>query len=146
MAMRRCHYCNKAPGDTKDHIVPKALSGPNIQWNYVRSCQPCNGEKADEWPTCPCGVCLLAVEMYLWCKEKSSDIERHWAVAAAKHFQTRLWEERIVRMEWWEDAGWIDNDLYRAKTKARVSLRARRKRELRESYERMTEEWREGSA
>lgn len=115
--MRRCHYCNAARGTTKDHIVPKALGGPNIQWNYVRACQDCNGNKADSWPDCPCGVCALAVEMYLWYKQNEGTHEV--AKEAVKLYRSRLWAERIDRMEWWEDAGWIDSQFYKRKVRRR---------------------------
>jgi hypothetical protein len=118
--MRRCHYCNAARGITKDHIVPKSLGGPNIQWNYVRACQQCNCDKADSWPDCPCGVCTLAVEMYLWHKQNGGNHDA--AKAASKLYQERLWAERIDRMEWWEDAGWIDSTLYGKKRRRRTGV------------------------
>ncbi|GAG35699.1 unnamed protein product, partial [marine sediment metagenome] len=49
-SLYECHYCteifNKS-GITKDHIKPKASGGENKKDNYVPSCQPCNGLKAD---------------------------------------------------------------------------------------------------
>lgn len=121
---RRCHYCNAAPGTTRDHIVPRSLGGPNAQWNIVRACGPCNNDKASSWPECPCGVCQLAVEMFLWAKERGlgpwpPGVFTEGAEAKARNrllietfevFKDRLWEERITRAELWEDAKWLRTD------------------------------------
>jgi len=45
-----CHYCGKVVLHglaTWDHVVPKALGGPNVTWNRVTSCKRCNQRKAD---------------------------------------------------------------------------------------------------
>lgn len=55
-----CHYCGKRAGWTVDHIVPKAMGGPNAPWNTIEACQPCNNKKADKWPTCECWRCERA--------------------------------------------------------------------------------------
>lgn len=39
-----CAYCDK-PGDTVDHIVPRALNGPNTWLNTITACVSCNGKK-----------------------------------------------------------------------------------------------------
>ena len=33
---------------TKDHIIPKAVGGPNKLSNYQTMCSPCNAHKADK--------------------------------------------------------------------------------------------------
>ena len=51
----RCHYCNRWFGKksrtgrttTLDHVIPRALGGPNAAWNQVLACRQCNEEKAD---------------------------------------------------------------------------------------------------
>jgi 5-methylcytosine-specific restriction endonuclease McrA len=47
-----CHYCRALdiPRDklTVDHIIPKALGGPNAKWNRVLCCQRCNVRKSDQ--------------------------------------------------------------------------------------------------
>jgi hypothetical protein len=107
--------------------VPKALGGPNIPWNYVRSCGPCNVDKGSNWPDCPCGVCALAVEMFLWWKERGGG--HTLAVSAVEMFRQRLWDERIGRMELWEDAPWINAEHFRAKRVERAIRRRMRERE-----------------
>jgi hypothetical protein len=62
-----CHYCGGLFffGElTKDHVVPKSKGGRDIVENIVPSCGPCNQKKGDEWPTCSCPVCLVAVEYF----------------------------------------------------------------------------------
>lgn len=54
-----CHYC-PADATTWDHIVPRALAGPNVAANRVPACLPCNQAKADSPPTCGCGKCRAA--------------------------------------------------------------------------------------
>lgn len=49
---------------TRDHIVPRALGGPDYVDNIVTACEPCNQQKYDKMPTCTCPVCLIAVAMY----------------------------------------------------------------------------------
>ena len=56
-----CHYCKTALGTTRDHIVPKALGGPNNAWNIVPSCPACNLAKGASRPTCTCDRCREAV-------------------------------------------------------------------------------------
>ena len=60
-----CHYCEVRPGITTDHIVPRALGGPDAIWNYVSSCPTCNLEKGSSWPTCACDKCSAAVRRFI---------------------------------------------------------------------------------
>lgn len=60
-----CHYCEVRPGITTDHIVPRALGGPDAIWNYVSSCPTCNLDKGATWPTCACDKCTSAVARFL---------------------------------------------------------------------------------
>lgn len=39
--MAKCHYCG-GNGRTKDHIIPKALHGPDATWNIINACHDCN--------------------------------------------------------------------------------------------------------
>lgn len=39
-----CHYCG-GPAETWDHVIPRALGGPDQIWNRVPSCQRCNQRK-----------------------------------------------------------------------------------------------------
>jgi 5-methylcytosine-specific restriction endonuclease McrA len=62
-----CHYCgerfdqsDKHLRPTRDHIIPRALGGPDDFWNIQRSCARCNTKKKDDWPTCPCTKCNTA--------------------------------------------------------------------------------------
>ena len=55
-----CHYCGIRAGITTDHIVPRALGGPDSMWNYQPACVQCNSEKKSYWPTCPCEKCTEA--------------------------------------------------------------------------------------
>lgn len=122
MARRRCHYCNAAPGTTRDHIVPRALGGPNSKWNIIEACSPCNFDKGHDWPSCPCGICDLARQMYLYAKERglqpwpppvfmdfAREHREHTQVLnhVLKKYRQRLWDIRVVRFERWEDATWI---------------------------------------
>jgi CRISPR/Cas system Type II protein with McrA/HNH and RuvC-like nuclease domain len=62
----KCHYCERdlsldalrAAGlysDTRkmagfitvDHVIPRALAGPDTLWNMVLACAPCNNAKSD---------------------------------------------------------------------------------------------------
>ena len=58
-----CHYCGEA-STTRDHIVPKASGGSNGRFNLVPACRPCNQKKADKLPTCICGQCVLALQIF----------------------------------------------------------------------------------
>lgn len=44
-----CHYCGtrlrRDVDDTRDHIIPRSLGGPNTQWNRVPACVKCNWNK-----------------------------------------------------------------------------------------------------
>jgi len=42
-----CQYCFK-PGDTIDHVKPKAKGGRHIWENVVTACKACNALKADK--------------------------------------------------------------------------------------------------
>ena len=42
-----CGYCGK-PGETKDHILPRARGGKTEWENLVWACKPCNSHKADK--------------------------------------------------------------------------------------------------
>ena len=42
-----CAYCG-GPGDTMDHIVPKALGGKHEWRNIVTACRRCNGKKGHQ--------------------------------------------------------------------------------------------------
>lgn len=50
-----CHYCGRWFGRnqrgqkecTVDHVIPRALGGPNAPWNYVISCNACNNAKGN---------------------------------------------------------------------------------------------------
>lgn len=48
-----CHYCEKwftkqeRRTITIDHVIPKALGGPNHAWNQVLCCPYCNIKKGD---------------------------------------------------------------------------------------------------
>lgn len=42
----KCAYCEKF-GNTIDHVVPRALNGPNTFENCVAACYSCNSIKAD---------------------------------------------------------------------------------------------------
>lgn len=66
-----CHYCGGQfdPSDkhhrpTRDHIIPKAKGGPDALWNTVHAHARCNTKKKDDWPTCPCRKCQLAIVIY----------------------------------------------------------------------------------
>lgn len=41
---RTCAYCEK-PGNTIDHIYPRALGGKNTWINTITACADCNGKK-----------------------------------------------------------------------------------------------------
>jgi hypothetical protein len=59
----QCHYCEER-ATTLDHIVPKALGGPDRKENLVPACQRCNEAKDSQMPTCRCQTCRLAVVLY----------------------------------------------------------------------------------
>lgn len=62
-AKHRCHYCgNRAK--TWDHIVPRALKGPDDKRNLVPACKSCNHAKANKMPTCRCETCMTAVALF----------------------------------------------------------------------------------
>lgn len=44
-----CGWCG-APGDTIDHIVPRARGGRHEWENVVTSCRPCNNDKGSDEP------------------------------------------------------------------------------------------------
>ena len=50
-----CHYCPRA-GTTVDHVVPRAVGGPNDPDNLVPAYPSCNQRKADRL-TAPGRVC-----------------------------------------------------------------------------------------
>ena len=73
----RCHYCKKPrTGTTKDHIVPKAMGGPNSGWNYAHACPDCNRAKADSWPTCACGQCRRARRLFRELKRQGKIVDK----------------------------------------------------------------------
>lgn len=47
-----CHYCGKRlkrdVDDTRDHVIPRSLGGPNTQWNRVPACVTCNWNKRSQ--------------------------------------------------------------------------------------------------
>src|SRR4051812_39052904 len=48
-----CQYCGgrlTMGTGTRDHVMPRALGGPDTLQNVVASCKPCNGRKADRTP------------------------------------------------------------------------------------------------
>lgn len=47
----QCFYCQAAPGNTLDHLIPKSLGGNNVFSNVVPACQPCNVKKGNRLPT-----------------------------------------------------------------------------------------------
>jgi len=47
----QCFYCQAAPGDTIDHLMPKSLGGKDTVKNIVPACQPCNVKKGNRLPT-----------------------------------------------------------------------------------------------
>lgn len=62
-----CHYCKKKfPNEqkTKDHIIPKAMKGPNAYWNLVDSCGACNIKKSNKFPICRCVTCKRAIALW----------------------------------------------------------------------------------
>lgn len=65
-----CHYCGVRPGTTIDHVVPRALGGPDARYNYQPSCETCNYSKGSSWPTCPCDFCESARVRFLSNPEK----------------------------------------------------------------------------
>lgn len=44
---RTCQYCNR-PGDTIDHVLPRARGGKHEWENVVIACYPCNNKKSDK--------------------------------------------------------------------------------------------------
>ena len=75
----RCHYCkNTMIFDLKvirpmrrrgrevsiEHIVPKALGGPNSLDNLLLACNDCNNERGSEENPCWCTTCTNAVNIY----------------------------------------------------------------------------------
>lgn len=42
-----CQYCYK-PGDTIDHVLPRARGGKHAWENVVIACYPCNNKKGDK--------------------------------------------------------------------------------------------------
>jgi 5-methylcytosine-specific restriction endonuclease McrA len=45
-----CTHCGKdliGEDATADHVVPRALGGPDALWNLQASCRRCNGIKSD---------------------------------------------------------------------------------------------------
>lgn len=68
-----CQYCFK-PGDTVDHVKPKALGGRHIWENVVCACKKCNSFKSNKtlkqlgWtlqtkPYCPTGTSWLVIAL-----------------------------------------------------------------------------------
>ncbi len=50
----RCFYCTKPltwSEKTIDHVIPRSKGGSNQVWNFVISCEPCNSNKGDDWPS-----------------------------------------------------------------------------------------------
>lgn len=39
-----CRYCG-GPANSVDHVIPFSKGGPNITWNLVAACMPCNTRK-----------------------------------------------------------------------------------------------------
>ena len=60
-----CHYCGRRGPMTWDHIVPKALGGPDAGWNLVTACGPCNQAKGATITTCRCDRCVAATRRVL---------------------------------------------------------------------------------
>jgi hypothetical protein len=72
-----CHYCQREVGDgalmfTWDHVVPRAMGGRNTRWNVVPSCQKCNSDKADEYPTHDCSFCRRSRRRH-WEEDRITD-------------------------------------------------------------------------
>ena len=44
---RTCQYC-KRPGDTVDHVLPRARGGKHVWENVVIACYKCNNKKSDK--------------------------------------------------------------------------------------------------
>lgn len=45
---RCCAYCGASSDGgelTRDHIIPRSQGGPNLLWNYVPACAPCNSQR-----------------------------------------------------------------------------------------------------
>jgi hypothetical protein len=66
-----CHYCLSAPGNTIDHIVPRAIipKGKKLEaWllivNRVRACHDCNNRKGSFRADCDCPQCKMAWAAY----------------------------------------------------------------------------------
>lgn len=54
-----CHYCDKrSRALTWDHVVPKALGGPTVRWNFVTACEECNHDKDDRPYPEHCDECV----------------------------------------------------------------------------------------
>lgn len=41
-----CVYCGNE-ADSKDHVIPRKIEGPDSMYNIVRSCKSCNSSKKD---------------------------------------------------------------------------------------------------
>jgi hypothetical protein len=54
-----CHYCG-GEAESVDHVVPRSAGGPNLAWNRVPACHPCNGLKQSHRGVCPCDFCVAA--------------------------------------------------------------------------------------
>ena len=42
-----CQWCRKQPGETIDHVTPRARRGPHTWENVVLACRGCNNKKSD---------------------------------------------------------------------------------------------------
>lgn len=63
-----CHYCSAILDDndiTVDHIVPRAVGGPDGRWNLVTACKRCNSRYGNVLNKCQCSRCDLALQMFL---------------------------------------------------------------------------------
>lgn len=71
----RCHYCHAYFGkkrrhrgsvNTLDHVIPRALGGPDDKWNRVLSCQPCNLAKGAQTYEEFTGTSKLPAQCHSW--------------------------------------------------------------------------------
>lgn len=68
----KCHYCNRLTNrseqnryPTRDHIVPKAMGGPNAMDNYVLACLGCNNDRGTTLFYCDCQTCTTKIRQAL---------------------------------------------------------------------------------
>jgi len=72
-----CAYCQKRPGTTIDHVLPRSRGGAHSWENTVASCERCNSKKSNKTPSeagmhlsvtpsTPPGGMWLALAMARW--------------------------------------------------------------------------------